>query len=573
MDLIKTGIGLGKTIRNVSRLKEIVLVFAKHGFDEFISLGVTTKIPNFVLPKSKRSIKQELKDKEELDWSKILGHRLRLCFEELGPAFIKFGQLLSSREDIFEASFIEEMRILRDKVKPIPFKDVRPLVERSLGKPIDQVFSSIDENPIGTASIGVVYKGTLLSGEKVVLKVRRPGIEKMMETDFSILSFLAAQAEKASEEVKYLGVSRVVNDFSLSLVNELNFNIEELNIQRFNKVLEKYNSNNTFYVPKTFPELSHVDLLVMECLEGTPFSDHVNIEQYLDDLGPKLEEGLVVFIKTFLREGFFHADLHGGNFFYLINGQIGLIDFGLMGSLSKKGRKSFVAIIYAMLTFNYENLVYEFLDVAEYENIPDVDDLVNDVRDTLSPYIGLTVQQTDFSAMLKSVIFSLKKHQIFLPREWFLVFRGLMTLDGVGRSLGQDYDLFSLMEDDIQEIIKTNFNKDEMMEDAVWALRDLSSLGRVIPRHLKWYLKDWSKKGYGHKLVITGHEVPLNNINNAVIFLGFITLTCIFVISGVDFIEDKEISGLSQVPTISWFFWGLGFIAFIRGSWQIRKSS
>ena len=139
MDLIKAGIGLSKTIRNVGRLQEIVMVFARHGFDEFITNNTTNKIPNFVLPKSKKKITEELANKSEKDWNQVLGFRLRKCFEELGPAFIKFGQLLSSREDLFHFSFIEEMRMLRDKVKPVEFEEVRSVIESAMGKSVEVV--------------------------------------------------------------------------------------------------------------------------------------------------------------------------------------------------------------------------------------------------------------------------------------------------------------------------------------------------------------------------------------------------------------------------------------------------
>ncbi|MCR9203838.1 MAG: AarF/UbiB family protein, partial [Halobacteriovoraceae bacterium] len=473
MDLIRTGIGISKTIRNVGRLREIVLIFGKHGFDEFISTNVAQSIPNFILPKSKRSIKEELDPTVEKDWPQILGYRLRLCFEELGPAFIKLGQLLSSREDIFDPSFIDEMKILRDKVKPVPFAEVKPGIEETLGKPIEQFFSEVDPEPIGTASIGVVYQGKLLDGTEVVLKVKRPGIEKMMQTDFSILRFLTSQAEKVSEEVKYLGVSRIIKDFSLSLTNELNFNSEALNAGRFKKLLKSHNCEDLLYIPEVYEDLCSRDLLVMEKLKGIPFSDFARLEPHIEEIAPKLDECLKVFIKTFLKDGFFHADLHGGNFFLLEDHRVGLIDFGLMGTLSKKGRKNFIAIIYSLITFNYENVVYEFLEVAEYDKIPDIDGLIEDVRDALSPYIGLTVQQTDFSEVLRSVITTLKRHEIYLPREWFIVFRSLMTLDGVGRSLNLDYDIYAMMEEDIDELIKDSISKDELIEEGIWAAKDL----------------------------------------------------------------------------------------------------
>ena len=226
MDLIKTGIGITKTIRNVGRLKEIATIFGRHGFDEFIALGLGSKLPGFVLPKSKTRIKEELEKRSEKDWGGVIGYRLRLAFQELGPAFIKFGQLLSSREDIFDQSFINEMKILRDKVKPVPYETVKPIIERELGKPIDEIFQSIDPTPLGTASIGCVYKAVLKDGTDVVVKVKRPGIDRMIETDFAILLFMSGQIEKVSEEIKYLGLSRIIHDFGMTLQNELNFNVE-----------------------------------------------------------------------------------------------------------------------------------------------------------------------------------------------------------------------------------------------------------------------------------------------------------------------------------------------------------
>ncbi len=572
MGFIKTGLEISKTIRNASRLQEIVLVFAKHGFAEFISSGVISSIPSFVLPKSKTSIKSELERKGRLDRGQILGSRLRLCFEELGPAFIKFGQLLASREDLFDSSFVDEMKLLRDRVRPVPFSKVRASVEKSLGKKIQDVFLDVEENPIGTASIGVVYKGKLKNGDEIVLKVQRPGIEKAIKTDFYLLKFIAGQAEKNSEEAKFLGICRIVNDFTFALVNELNFNIEALNAKRFSKVLKKHDSENYFYIPKIYSDLSRENLLIMEYLEGIPFSNIQALGPYKDNLEIKLGQGLKTFIRTFLLEGHFHADLHGGNFFLLTNEKIGIIDFGLMGSLSRRGRKSFIAIVYALLTFNYENLVFEFLDIAEYERIPDIDSLTVDVREALSPFIGLTAQQSNFSVIIKSIVKTLKKHQIFLPREWFSFFRGLATLDGVGRSIGMDFDLYTTIEEDIHEIVKDSFNKDELIEEGIWAMKDLASFGRSVPRHLKWFLKEWSKKGYAHELILQGHQRPLGQINSSLIFLGFCLLASVFIICGATFISPLKIETFRDIPTIVWFFWALGTIFFIKGMFSLKKN-
>lgn len=571
MDLIKTGIGITKTFRNVSRLREIVLIFARHGFDEFISGSITQLIPNFVLPKSKKSIKKELEEEGHKDWGDLLGFRLRKCFEELGPAFVKFGQLLSSREDIFDESFIAQMKILRDQVKPVPFTESVKIINESLGEPWKNVFSEIDPNPIGTASIGVVYRGKLLDGTKVVLKVQRPNIKKVMLTDFSIMNFASTQIEKVSDEIRFLGISRIVKDFSISLQNELNFNIEALNSEKLRKNLKVHDPEELFYIPTVYKEHSSERVLVMELLDGTPFSEAEHIEGQVENIAPLLQTGLNTFIKTFLTDGFFHADLHGGNFFYLNNGKIGLIDFGLMGHLSKKGRENFIAIIYALLTFNYENLVYEFLDVAEYEAIPDVDVLTSDIRDALSPFVGLTVQQTNFTIVLREVITTLRKHEIFLPREWFIVFRALITLDGVGKNLNMDIDLFSLMEKDIYNIVKDSFKKEDLIEEAVWLGRDFLSSSKVLPRHIKWFLKDFSKKGYAFEVIHTGHEKQFDQVTTAILFLSHSLLASVFFGSGVFLIGSRVVNHIVDIPSVTYILWAIASGLLLKGFNLARK--
>jgi ubiquinone biosynthesis protein len=565
MDLISAGRGISKTIRNVGRLQEIVRVFARHGFDEFITKNVTNRMPNFVLPKSKKRITEELLNKSEKDWNHVLGFRLRKCFEELGPAFIKFGQLLSSREDIFHPSFIEEMKILRDQVKPVLLVDVLPVIEKTLGKKVTEVFREIHTEAIGTASIGVVYRATLLDGTSVVIKVRRPGIEKEIETDFSILLFLAYQTERVSKELRYLGLSRLVSDFAVTLQRELNFNLEALNAERFKKNLDKHDEKKWFYVPVVYKEFSGEEVLVMEEVKGIPFTQVSSVLRDGDEIISKMEYGVQLFVKTFLKDGFFHADLHGGNFFLMEDGRIGLIDFGLMGNLSKNGRHHFIAIVYAILSSNYENLVYEFLDVAEYEGIPDIEKLVRDVREALSLFVGLSVKQTNFSELLMVVLATLKKHQIYLPREWYVVFRALITLDGVGKSLGMDLNIFGILEQDINEIVESTLNKDEMIEEAAWAARDITAAIRIFPRHFRWFMRDFARKGYALEIKNTGYEREIENVSSSISFLGFSIIASVFIFSGVFLLSGKEVHAWGDIPTLTWVLWSAGLVMFSSG--------
>ena len=249
-----------------------------------------------------------------------------------------------------------------------------------------------------------------------------------------------------------------------------------------------------------------------------------------------------------------------------------MIDFGLMGSLSKNGRHHFIAIVYALLNYNYENLVYEFLDVAEYETIPDIDGLIRDVRDGLSPFVGLSVKQTNFSDLLSVVLGTLKKHQIFLPREWYIIFRALITIDGVGKDLGIDLNIFGILEGDINEIVKSTFNKEELLEEAAWAARDLTSSFRVLPRHVRWFLRDFAKKGYAIEVKNTGYEKEFSSLIGAMTFLGFSLISGILIYSGVSVIGIREIHLWSDIPTLSWILWSLGLLLFSSGVGSLKRS-
>lgn len=565
MDIIKTGLDLSKTIRNVGRLKEILVVFAKNGFEEFITQAIPSKIPNFVLPKSKKKIRDELKENEEKNWGKILALRLRISFEELGPTFIKFGQLLASREDLFPPDFIEELSKLKDRVKGIPFSKIRPYVEEKFGRNIDEIFSEIEEKPIGTASIAVVYKAKLITGERVVLKIKRPNIEKEIERDIALMEFLALHLEKRSSELKYLGISRVFHDFSLGMRSELNFHMEGLNGLRFKTIIEKYDDQNIFYIPKIYKELSGESILIMEYIEGIKFTDRKQIDEIKKKITPNVEIVLKIILKTLLQDGFFHADLHAGNFILKNDGKIALIDFGLMGRLGVKERINFISIIHAILTYNFESIVYEFLDVADYDIIPDVDKLISDVKESLTPFIGLTVRETDIPSVLKAIIKTLKNHKLYLPRDWYIVFRSFITLDGSGKALGLDFDLYNVLEKDIQFLVKDSLKKENLTDEALLIGKDIIQSLRIFPRHLKWFLREWSKKKYAIEIVHTGHEKSAEKVTNSIVFLGFSILSSVFFLSAVFFLGRETISNLNQVPLLSWVFFSFSAISFFNG--------
>jgi ubiquinone biosynthesis protein len=570
MDLIKTGIGISRTIKNVARMREILTVLSKNGFNQFIiKSGLNQVIPSFSLS-SKKEVDLGYQIGTE-DWWKLFGERLRVCCEELGPSFIKFGQLLSTREDLFDPLMIKELKKLQNNVKTIPFEESLKIIENSLGQPHENIFQGIEKEPIGTASIGVVYKAKLISGEEVVIKVRRPHIEKLIKTDFEILMFIIGQFEKVSEDLRYLGLTRVLLDFSKTTLMELNFLIEATNAERLSKNLSVIDQEKLFVIPKVYRSLSSSEVLILEYLDGKPFNQFKN----LDEMGPnakeKLEKSVIFFVHTLLSDGFFHADLHGGNFFVLKDGKIGLLDFGLMGTLSQKNRTNLIAILYALITRNFDNLVYEFLDVADYEQIPNHDELIRDLKDALSPYLGLSVQETNVTDLVRSIVQTLARHRLYLPREWFIIFRALMTLDGVGKSVGFDLNIFKILEQEIPKLVSEILSKEHAKTELMWVAKDLVTSMRIVPKHIKWFLKEISKKNYAFEFSIKNFESSFKNLSGSISFLSHSMIVAVLIFCGASFIPRSQMGIIAKIPTITWIFWSVGVLLFLGAKLGLRR--
>lgn len=565
MDIIKTGIGISKTIKNVSRFREILTVLGRHGFSPLIiKSGLDKLIPHFVLPQKKtlNSLSQENLTTEE--WWGILGKELRHSFEELGPSFIKLGQLLATREDILDPCLIAELKKLQNQVKGISFSTAKKVIQTSTQRKIEEMFSSIDHKAIGTASIGVVYQAQLKTGEKVVIKVRRPDIEKLIKTDFEILHFIIKKMEDVSTEIKFLGLSKMISDFFKSTQNELNFMIEAQNCERLKKNLEQIDKDHFLIVPKVYKNLSSKEVLVLEYLDGTPFNQFKSLEEVGPIVAQRLEKSVELFTHTLLADGFFHADLHGGNFLVLKDDKLGIIDFGLMGTLSKRNRSNLIAILYAVISYNFDNLVYEFLDVAEYENIPDHEELIRDIKDAISPHIGLSVQETNIQELVTELIKTLSKHQLYLPREWFIIFRALMTLDGVGKSIGMDINIFKVLEKDIPRLTSDLISKKNTQEELIWLSKDLISSMRIVPKHLKWFLREASSQNYSIELRVKNLENHARGLTRALFSLGMSLMASIFILCGSLFIKDIQTVSWHDIPVLTWIFWGIAGYLMMR---------
>lgn len=486
MKWIKTGKQLNLAVKNAGRLKEILAVFTKHGFVDVLT---RMDLERFIPARWQNWINEAAEHSTE--------ERLRLAFEELGPTFVKLGQLLATRPDLVPESFVEEFAQLQDHVKTLPFETIREVVESELGKPIAECFSSFQETPIAAASIAQVHAATLPTGEQVVVKIQRPGIDRVIDQDIHLMEFLAKLLERYVPESRVVGPSIVVDEFFRSLRQELDFFIEANNLQRMKDNLASFPE---IMIPQVYRGYSTKRVLTMERFYGTPMKDIERVKAENSDLKRLNVIGARAFFKTVMVDGIFHGDLHGGNIFVMPGGKLGLIDFGIVGRLSPRSRQQLSNMMLAIVTEDFEALCIQYAELGASGPSVDFDAFQREVRNTLAPYMGLKINEVNTGQLLIEATKVATKYQIRIPGDWMMVFRALFTMEGMGRSLDPEFDMLDLGRELMQDLVKDQFSIDRYSKEFVWIGKDLMSLAQVLPRQLKWFLRKWNQDGFAFEI-------------------------------------------------------------------------
>ena len=383
---------LGQTLKNAARLRTIVTVFARHGF---YRVAEKAKLGQFILERFLPN-----SDIENLS----MPVRLRMAFEELGPTFVKLGQLLASRPDLVPEDYVQEFSKLHDRVQPLHFDVIQSLLEEQFGANLPNLFRSIDPQPLGSASIAQVHLAELNTGARVVLKIQRPGIMQIVDDDVNVLYFLADVLSKYSEVIRHFDPKAIVDEFFKTLLLETNFIIEANNIRRFR---DNFKSQPEIKIPEVYFDLSSEKILVMEALDGMPLSQEKQMSEW--DREKVIKIGLKAFMQMVFQDGLFHGDLHAGNFFVMNShpdtpqqGLVGLVDFGVVGRLNQKTKTAIADMLLALSTEDYERLAYEYVDIAPISEQVDVDLFARELRDLVSPYYGLTLKNVNMGKLLMS---------------------------------------------------------------------------------------------------------------------------------------------------------------------------
>jgi ubiquinone biosynthesis protein len=477
-------------VRDLGRLREISAVLVRHGFGEIVGragLGRTKKTDPVEAPE----IPTEEVVHGEAEKQKIsLAERARLVLQDLGPSFIKLGQIASTRNDLLPADLITELKKLQDEVPPVPFADIKLAVETSLGASLADVYVSFDEKPLATASIGQVHRAVLATpdGNKdVVVKVQRPGVGVTVARDLELLHMMAAAIERAIPETKIYSPVGLVNQFDRSITSELNFQIEADNAERF-----ALNFEGKDYVkfPKVYRQAASKHVLTLEFFDGKK----IDAALAAGFPGPAIAKSAVgLVIKMIFEDGFFHADPHPGNIFILGTPEepvIGLIDVGMVGRLSPELRERTVDLMIAAVRKDSYAVADVLYTIGRPTKKVDMREYRAEVAMLAEKYLGKPLKEIDLSAMIRDLVHGALKYGIEIPTDFMLVGKSLMTIEGIGKQLDPDLDVFGEASPYFFELLKARYSPQRLGNELWRGVEQLSRAGYDMPMQVREVLED-----------------------------------------------------------------------------------
>jgi ubiquinone biosynthesis protein len=459
-----------RPIRHLQRYSEIVTVFARHGFGFLFNRPQASPGTWFRLPW--RAPEEDVPP--QIDH---LAVHFRLALEELGPTFIKFGQILSTRPDVLPLSFIAELSKLVDSVSPEPWELMRALLAKELEREPETVFASIDSQPMASASLSQVHTAVLPDGQEVVIKIQRPNISAVIETDLEILASLAASAQ-ASSLGKVTDFTGIADDFSFTLRNELDYQREGRNADRLRESFA--GAKNLLYIPKIYWQLSTRQVLVMERIYGIKINDISGLDAAGYDRHKVALHSASATVKQVLEDGFFHADPHTGNYLIMPGEVLGLVDFGKVGYLRDKDRMDLIRLYIVAIEMDVDGIIDQLARMGAVRDDLDRNRLAYDLSRFLNKYYGVPIKYVRARELIDEITAITFRHHLRLPATWWLVGQTIVMLEGIGLQLDPDFDVFEAAEPHLRTLMKNL-----LLPHGDWArtvLMDSTNWGELLHR-------------------------------------------------------------------------------------------
>lgn len=498
-----------KTLGNISRVGIILRIFSSYGFQEFIlKLGLSKLVPNIVFSHPYKNLSAE--------------KRLRMCFEKLGPTFIKLGQILAHRTDLLPLAFCKELSALHNQVETLDFKTMEKVLINHYGTEYAKTFKTLSTEPIGAGSIAQTYEACLLDGSDVVIKIQKPGIKTIIQEDIKVLHILAKLIEKYIPEFQLYQPKRLVEEFSKQLEMEMDFVIEANNTKKLSFFFQ---GDQSVKIPTVYAEESSEQVLILEKIKGIGFTKINDLNYSQEKLISILDKTLKAYLKMLFQRGIYHADLHSGNIFYTEDDKIAFIDFGQVGRLNKREQMSISHMLTALSEEDYERFAMEYLDLSHSGDVS-LESFSSDLQNLIDPYYGLNLEGIKIGQIFMETANLAFKHQIKVPIYLMIFFKSLLSLEGTGRNLSANFNFIKSAQDFADQFIKEGHEQNYWKSSLDFVLRDLNHLFLASPRQFRSFLRKVGDPNFKWKLDIQHLDKVAQAINRLALFIlfGFVFL-------------------------------------------------
>ena len=550
------------TIENLGRIRKIVEVLAKYGFEDIIA---HSGLRNILTPNKK--IKGRTPE-EEHQFTQSRWERIRLIMEELGPTYIKLGQMLSNRPDIVPEPLIKELEKLLDNVPPFKTEIAKEIIEKELNRPINEIFLYFDEKPIGSASIGQVHRARLTSGDDVVVKIQRPNAKRQVIADLSLIREFVKLTENYFIKAGILNPLEIVDTFSKSIQNELDYSAEARNLDQFRTLYRDYDDLS---IHKPFRDLTTTNVLTSEFVSGCKVNDIPLLKSW--GLRPPdiAKKGLNIYLKQIFEVGIFHADPHPGNILVKPNGKIALIDFGMVGKLMQSQRYAFAGVFISLANKDAKSMATNLRRLSIDHEINDMRAFEYDLNDLIQDYVVLAhddVGVKDFTVRLQKIAY---KFKLQIPGVIYLILRALAILEGTAKTLDPKLDVLESLKPYGLKLIAEQYSLKNISGELSHSIAQAFTLFYNLPLEMRDIVKQ-IRKG---KIVLNTRQIGLekyqrqldfmaNRLLMAIIIGAFIIASALSYGSAL----EKDVAGLFGVPYFSIFCLlvagFLGFVIFIN---------
>ncbi|MDA8235849.1 MAG: AarF/ABC1/UbiB kinase family protein [Clostridia bacterium] len=537
--------------RHLARLKEVINTLAKHGLAHLVDYTGWGQ-----------GIWRPMKRETEEGFQSTPAQRLRIALEELGPTFVKLGQLLSTRPDLLPSEYIEQFERLQDQVQPVPFEEIIKVLEAEVGLSYDQFFFHLDHQPLASASIGQVHRGTLQSGEDVVVKIQRPGIEQIIKTDLEILFDLARLVEARTKWGKFYKVMDMAEEFARAIREETDYTIEGRNADR---LAANFAHDKLVVIPKVIWEHSGSKVLVMEYVESVKINDFAALEKAdynKEQIARNLANGL---FKQIYIHGFFHADPHPGNLGVLPRERILFMDFGMMGRIDEDLKDKFVLMVLAVVRQDVNSIVELLLAIGKAHGKVNRGQLKKDIGNLMHRYYNLPLSELRIGDILNEMFSMAFKYQIRVPVEVTLVAKTLVTLEGILPQLDPKISILELAEPFGKVLVKNRYSPTKLKKLFISNIAELLGFFNHLPRrwdNIMTIIEEGELKIELEHRNLNKFLLRMNIISNR---LAFSIIIGSLVIGSALIAKDNANSLLWKFPVAE-----LGFmVAVVMGLWLL----